>query len=63
MALPTAEAAHQVHAIKAALEDELGRAITGFCYPGGDHDAVIRDLVRPPGFTMRARSRISRVGS
>ena len=49
-ALPIAEAAQQVHAIKAALEDELGRSIAGFCYPGGEHDAAIRELVRTAGF-------------
>jgi peptidoglycan/xylan/chitin deacetylase (PgdA/CDA1 family) len=48
--LPPDEAAHQVHAIKAALEDELGRPIAGFCYPRGAHDAAVRQLVRAAGF-------------
>lgn len=41
-----AEAAHQVRAIKHALEDELGRSVDGFCYPGGAHDARLRATVR-----------------
>lgn len=48
--LSTSEASRQIHAIKAALEDELGRAIAGFCYPGGAHDPSIRELVRSAGF-------------
>jgi peptidoglycan-N-acetylglucosamine deacetylase len=48
--LPREQAADQVHKIKAALEDELGRAIDGFCYPGGAHDAAIREIVRAAGF-------------
>lgn len=44
------EAARQVAAIKSALEDELGRPIAGFCYPGGVHDPAIRALVRAAGF-------------
>ncbi|MEO9186674.1 MAG: polysaccharide deacetylase family protein, partial [Kofleriaceae bacterium] len=48
--VPTAAAAHQVYAIKAALEDELGRSIAGFCYPGGAHDRSVRELVRRAGF-------------
>jgi peptidoglycan/xylan/chitin deacetylase (PgdA/CDA1 family) len=35
---------------KRHIEDELGRAITGFCYPGGLHDAAIREAVRAAGF-------------
>jgi peptidoglycan-N-acetylglucosamine deacetylase len=35
---------------KRRIEDELGRAITGFCYPGGAHDRVVRRAVRAAGF-------------
>jgi hypothetical protein len=45
-----AEVAHQVTAIKAALEDELGHSVVGFCYPGGAHDPAIRAAVRDAGF-------------
>ena len=45
-AVSAAEAEHQLGAIKAALEDELGHGIAGFCYPGGSHDARLRAQVR-----------------
>lgn len=48
--VPPDEAARQVRAIKDAVENELGRSIAGFCYPGGAHDAAIRALVRAHGF-------------
>jgi peptidoglycan/xylan/chitin deacetylase (PgdA/CDA1 family) len=35
---------------KRRIEDELGRAITGFCYPGGMHDHSVRRAVREAGF-------------
>jgi peptidoglycan-N-acetylglucosamine deacetylase len=40
----------QIRRSKTAIEDELGRAIDGFCYPGGVHDAAIRAAVRDAGF-------------
>ena len=48
--VPRAEVARQVRAIKTALEDELGHEVAGFCYPGGVHDARIRDTVRSAGY-------------
>ena len=41
---------HQLRDGKRRLEDVLGRAITGFCYPGGAHDRGIRDAVQAAGF-------------
>lgn len=35
---------------KRRLEDVLGRTLTGFCYPGGEHNARIRRLVREACF-------------
>jgi peptidoglycan/xylan/chitin deacetylase (PgdA/CDA1 family) len=35
---------------KRRVEDELGRAIIGFCYPGGAHDRTVRQAVRAVGF-------------
>ena len=49
-ALPAAQAAHQVVAGKDALEQRLGRAVDGFCYPGGKHGAREVALVRAAGF-------------
>lgn len=46
----TAASLDQIAASKAAIEDEIGRPITGFCYPGGVHDASIRAAVRSAGF-------------
>jgi peptidoglycan/xylan/chitin deacetylase (PgdA/CDA1 family) len=41
---------HQVREGKRRLEDVLGRAITGFCYPRGAHDRGIREVVQAAGF-------------
>lgn len=48
--LPAAERDRQLRDGKRCVEDELGRAITGFCYPGGAHDARTRRAVRAAGF-------------
>jgi len=40
----------QIRTVKYAIEDDLGRAISGFCYPGGVHDPAIRDQVRTAGY-------------
>ncbi len=37
---------------KAALENLLGRAVTGFCYPGGRYDDETVSIVRAAGFTF-----------
>lgn len=48
--VPIAEVDQQVHRIKTALEQEIGSAVAGFCYPGGAHNAAIRESVRLAGF-------------
>ncbi|TMQ07221.1 MAG: hypothetical protein E6J90_43930 [Deltaproteobacteria bacterium] len=48
--LPAAERDRQIRDGKRRLEDELGRAISGFCYPGGAHDRATRRAVRAAGF-------------
>lgn len=48
--LPAAERDRQIHDGKRRIEDDLGHAIVGFCYPGGKHDRAIRDAVRAAGF-------------
>jgi peptidoglycan/xylan/chitin deacetylase (PgdA/CDA1 family) len=47
-AVPDGE--RQIRSVKHAIEDELGRSIRGFCYPGGVHDPAIRDQVRAAGY-------------
>src|SRR6185436_8436042 len=48
--LPAGERDRQIVDGKRRVEDELGRAITGFCYPGGLHDPGVRQAVRAAGF-------------
>lgn len=44
------EAKRQIDEGKKELESQLGRAITGFCYPGGRYSEVHSRLVREAGF-------------
>lgn len=46
----TPDARRQVVEGKQRIEDEIGRSIVGFCYPGGVHTPKIRALVRACGF-------------
>jgi peptidoglycan/xylan/chitin deacetylase (PgdA/CDA1 family) len=48
--LSAEEARQQVVAGKQWLEDEIGRAVAGFCYPNGHHNAMVRDIVGKAGF-------------
>ncbi|PWU22107.1 MAG: polysaccharide deacetylase [Verrucomicrobia bacterium] len=48
--LPLAEARGELTASKKALEDKFGLAIEHFCYPYGDWNAQVRDLVREAGY-------------
>jgi len=48
--LSPAERDHQLRDGKHRVEDELGRAISGFCYPGGAHDQSLRRAVQAAGF-------------
>lgn len=41
----------EIHTCKAELEDILGREVTQFCYPYGDHDERVVAAVRDAGFT------------
>ena len=51
----------QVQRGKAALEDQLGQAVAGFCYPGGVFGTVERTIVRQAGFDY-ARSTVNLCG-
>lgn len=48
--IPAAAAAEQIADGRRLLEDSLGHAVSGFAYPGGKHDAAIRDAVARAGF-------------
>jgi hypothetical protein len=45
-----ATAQHQIVQGKALLEQALGQAVPGFCYPGGKYRKRHRDMVRAAGF-------------
>ncbi len=45
-----AAAREEIGASKKKLEDLFGRAIEHFCYPYGDENAAIRDLVQAAGY-------------
>jgi len=46
---------------KAALEDMLGHAVQGFCYPGGKYQPVHCQMVRAAGFTYARTTQNLRV--
>lgn len=46
-----AEARAQIRGCRSALEDVLGEAVDGFCYPGGKWTPALADVVREAGFT------------
>ncbi len=48
--IPLAEAREEIRGSKAWLEDRFGRRIEHFCYPYGDGNPAVRDLVREAGF-------------
>jgi len=45
-----AEALRQIVGGKNQLEDVLGHAVRGFCYPGGEHETSHRKMVTAAGF-------------
>ncbi len=49
-ALPVALAREEVSASKKRLEDEFGRAVDHFCYPYGDWNPAVRDIVEAAGY-------------
>lgn len=48
--LPVAEAREEIAASRRKLEDLFGVAVTDFCYPYGDWNAAVRDLVAEAGY-------------
>lgn len=48
--LPPGRARAEIVDSKRALEDRFGRAVRHFCYPYGDYDAAVRDLVAEAGY-------------
>jgi peptidoglycan/xylan/chitin deacetylase (PgdA/CDA1 family) len=51
-ALTDADAEHEIAGSKRALEDRLGRAVSGFCYPAGVFGPRERELVARAGFAV-----------
>ena len=49
--LPAAKAREEIAASRKKLEDLFGRPIVHFCYPYGDWNEAVRDLVRAAGYT------------
>jgi peptidoglycan/xylan/chitin deacetylase (PgdA/CDA1 family) len=48
--LPVAEAREEITASRKKLEDVFGRPIEHFCYPYGDWNETVRDLVAEAGY-------------
>jgi len=48
--LPAQQAREEIFASKKSLEDRFGRAIDHFCYPYGDWNETVRDLVQAAGY-------------
>ncbi|MBN9691778.1 MAG: polysaccharide deacetylase family protein [Verrucomicrobia bacterium] len=48
--IPRDQAREEIFGSKARLEDALGRPIRHFCYPFGDWNPAVRDLVQEAGF-------------
>ncbi len=48
--LPRPQAAEEIRASKRKLEDLFGRAVEHFCYPYGDWNPAVRDLVAEAGY-------------
>lgn len=49
--LPPDKARHQINDGKVQLEDTIGKAVYGFCYPGGKYRHEHTELVAAAGFT------------
>jgi len=48
--IPLSEAREEIRSSKAMLEDTLGVPVRDFCYPYGDWNPAVRDLVMEAGF-------------
>lgn len=48
--VPRAQAREEIFASRRRLEDRFGVAIRDFCYPYGDWNAAVRDLVEEAGY-------------
>lgn len=49
--IPPSQAQEEIRASKKKLEDLFGRAVAHFCYPYGQWNPAVRDLVSKAGFT------------
>ena len=57
-ALPRAQARTEIFDGKKRLEDRFGVAVRHFCYPYGDYDEAVRDLVAEAGYETAPTVRV-----
>ncbi len=50
--IPIAQADDEIALSKAYLEEILQREVTSFCYPYGDYNAEVKDIVKKYGYSM-----------
>ena len=55
--LSPAQAAEEISGAKTALETHLGRKIDTFCYPYGDYNRAIENIVRDSGYSGAATTK------
>jgi peptidoglycan/xylan/chitin deacetylase (PgdA/CDA1 family) len=55
--LPLARAKEEIVASRKSLEDRFGRAIEHFCYPYGDWNDAVRELVQAAGYRTACTTR------
>jgi Predicted xylanase/chitin deacetylase len=48
--IPPAEARREIEDSKKLLEDKLGVEVKGFCYPYGDHNREVVEMVKKAGY-------------
>ncbi len=52
--IPTDQAREEIRTSRLALEDRFGVAVTDFCYPYGDWNPAVREMVRDAGYLTAA---------
>jgi peptidoglycan/xylan/chitin deacetylase (PgdA/CDA1 family) len=50
--VPPAKAREEISGSKKKLEDLFGHPISSFCYPYGDWDPAVRDMVMEAGYSV-----------
>ncbi len=62
--IPLAEAREEIRSSRSRLEDLFGVPVRDFCYPYGDYNPAVRDLVQEAGFLTACTTEagVNRVG-